>query len=78
MYQYYCNGKQNQIWEITKDTNSNLFKFSNGYSSKCWDDWGANEGETLRQQDCVTGDQQNQQFTCEPAEEPAALSTVHT
>lgn len=68
MLQYYCNGKQNQNWDIFKDTDTNRFKFRSAWSSKCWDDWDGKDGETLRQYNCDAGTQQNQQFMYEPDE----------
>lgn len=61
---YYCNGKVNQQWEIVKDTTAGTHKFSSTFNNLCWDDWDAQDGQTLRQYDCVTGTQLNQQFRC--------------
>eukprot|EP00884_Botryococcus_braunii_P018334 jgi/Botrbrau1/5184/Bobra.0172s0054.1 len=59
---YYCNGKINQQWEIVKDTATNLFKVSSTFNNLCWDDWDGQDRQTLRQYDCTTGTQANQQF----------------
>jgi hypothetical protein len=55
-----CSGKINQKWSIYKRAND-AFKFVGSYSNRCLDGWGMGSAARLKQYDCDTGTQVNQE-----------------
>eukprot|EP00884_Botryococcus_braunii_P020452 jgi/Botrbrau1/7090/Bobra.0165s0112.1 len=59
-----ANGKANQQWDVTKQTDGS-YKFVNVATGKCMDGYGQGDGQTLRQYDCSSGTPANQKVYLE-------------
>ncbi len=69
---YKCVKKNNQWWNIYKDTVANSFQFKNVFTGKCLDGWGMGNGQQLGQYNCATGTATNQKV-CNPWAEAMQL-----
>jgi hypothetical protein len=62
---WFCNGADNQMWEITQETNTGATTIVSTFNKKCWDNAGADLGGPLNQWTCDTEPESNTTFYLE-------------
>jgi hypothetical protein len=60
-----CNGKTNQKWDITQESDTGVTTITSVFNQMCWDNYDAILGQRLNQFSCISGSANNKKFYLE-------------
>jgi hypothetical protein len=60
-----CNGKTNQKWDITQESDTGVTTITSFFNQMCWDNYDAILGQRLNQYRCIAGVANNKKFYLE-------------